>query len=53
MSFTGAMETGHTDGVPGQIFESDQIQAEDCDRVLSILEKVAREGRIAATAAGY
>lgn len=48
-----AMESGHTTGEHGQIYESDQLQAEDCDRVRCILEKIAREGRIAATSAGY
>lgn len=48
-----AMESGHTTGVPGQLYESDQLQAEDCDRVRSILEKIAREGRITATVEGY
>lgn len=48
-----AMESGHTTGVPGQIYDSDQLQVEDCDRVRSILEKIVREGRIAATAEGY
>ena len=47
------MESGHTAGVPGQIYDSDQLQAEDCDRVHSVLEKIAREGRITATAEGY
>ena len=48
-----AMESGHTTGVAGQIYESDQLRAEECDRVRSILEKIAREGRIVATPAGY
>lgn len=48
-----AMESGHTTCVRGQLYESDQLQAEDCDRVRCILEKIAREGRIAATSTGY
>ena len=48
-----AMESGHTAGGPGQIYDSDQLQTDDCDRVHVILEKIASEGRIAATAEGY
>ena len=43
-----AMESGHTAGAPSQVYESDKLQAEDCDRVRRILEKIACEGRIAA-----
>lgn len=43
-----AMESGHTAGVSGQIYESDKLQAEDCDRVHRILKKITGEGRIAA-----
>ena len=48
-----AMESGHTVGETSLVYESDQLQAEDCDRVRCILEKIAREGRIVATSAGY
>ena len=43
-----AMETGHTAGVPTKIYESDKLQADDCDRVHSVLSNIADEGRIAA-----
>lgn len=43
-----AMETNHTAGEPFQIYESDQLQADDCDRVRRILDKIAGEGRLLA-----
>lgn len=43
-----AMESGHTAGAPSQVYESDQLQAEDCNRIRRILEKIAGEGRLLA-----
>ncbi len=39
-----AMEEGRTKGKG--IYESNQLQADDCDRVGSILQKIVGEGRI-------
>ncbi len=46
-----AMEEGRTKG--NGIYESNQMQTEDCDRVKSILQKIAIEGRITTIADSY
>jgi hypothetical protein len=46
-----AMEEGRTKGE--RIYESNQMQTEDCNRVKSILKKIVCEGRIATTSDSY
>lgn len=46
-----AMEEGRT--VNNGIYESNQLQIEDCDRVKSILQKIVYEGRLTTVAEPY
>ena len=46
-----AMEDGHT--TDAGLFESSQLAQEDCDRVSSLLRKIAAEGRIVADGEQY
>lgn len=46
-----AMEDGHTSGVG--FYESNQLAQSDCERIRSVLGKIAREGRIMASGEQY
>lgn len=43
-----AMEEGHTIPAAGALYDSNQLAPADCERVSAVLEKIAKEGRIAA-----
>lgn len=41
-----AREEGRTIGASNTIYESDQLQQSDCERISQILESIVRDGRI-------
>ena len=41
-----AMEEGRTGGESNTIYESNQLQGSDCERVRQILESIVKDGRI-------
>ena len=43
-----AMEDGHTLPAAGALYQSDKLSLADCQRVSAVLQKIVREGRIAA-----
>ena len=43
-----AMEDGHTLPAAGALYQSDKLAPADCQRVSAVLEKIVKEGRIAA-----
>lgn len=45
------MEDGHTTG--SGLYESNQLSQADTDRIISMLETIVGEGRIAATFDGF
>ena len=43
-----AMEDGHTLPAAGALYQSDKLSPADCQRVSTVLQKIAAEGRITA-----
>ena len=41
-----AMEEGRTEGPSNSIYESNQLQESDCERIRRILESIVKDGRI-------
>ena len=48
-----AMEDGHTLPAAGALYQSDKLSPADCQRVSAVLQKIVREGRIAADGEQY
>ena len=48
-----AMEDGHTLPAAGTLYQSDKLSPADCQRVSAVLQKIVREGRIAADGEQY
>ena len=48
-----AMEDGHTQPAAGALYQSDKLLPADCQRVSAVLQKIVREGRIAADGEHY
>ena len=48
-----AMEDGHTLPAAGTLYQSDKLSPADCQRVSAVLQKIVREGRIAADGEEY
>jgi hypothetical protein len=47
------MEDGHTQPAAGALYQSDKLSPADCQRVSTVLQKIVREGRIAADGDAY
>ena len=47
------MEDGHTLPAAGALYQSDKLSPADCQRVGAVLQKIVREGRIAADGEQY
>ena len=48
-----AMEDGHTLPAAGALYQGDKLSPADCQRVSAVLQKIVREGRIAADGEQY